>query len=212
LSSNTSPERPPARIGVVGGTFDPIHAGHLALALAAKRCARLDRVLLVPAAIPPHRLPATASGQDRLEMARVAAAGAGGLEVSDVEVRRSGPSYTSDTLRELTAANPGADLYLVLGWDAAREISSWHEPEAVTELARLVVVGRPGMPMPAPRDLLAAGLDPGRVILCSEPTPDVSATDLRAALASGGPIDHLLPEAVADYIAERGLYGPGSRA
>ena len=200
------------RIGIVGGTFDPIHVGHLALALAARRCARLDRVLLVPAAIPPHRGPAVAAGADRLEMTRRAAAGQDGLEVSDLELWRQGPSYTVDTLRELAAANPTAELYLVLGWDAARDLRSWREPDAVTRLARLVVVGRPGLQMPGRSDLLAAGLDPDRVLLCSEPTPDVSATDLREALARGGPTGHLLPAAVAEYIADRGLYRPDPRA
>jgi nicotinate-nucleotide adenylyltransferase len=182
------------------------------MARAAKRCARLDRVVLVPASIPPHRPPASAGREDRLEMARLAAAATEGLEVSDLEVRRGGASYTSDTLRELTAANPGAELYLVLGWDAARELRSWHEPEVVSSLARLVVVRRPGMEMPTARDLEGVGLDPGRVVLCPETTPDVSATELREALATGGPVDHLLPAAVAGYIADHGLYRRDSRA
>lgn len=199
------------RIGIVGGTFDPIHEGHLALARAARHCAGLDRVLLIPSAIPPHRAPATAGPAERLEMTRRAAAGAG-FEVSDVEVRRGGTSYTADTLRELAVAYPGAELYLVLGWDAAREIGSWHLPEVVAELARLVVVGRPGLPMPSREDLARAGLNPSRVVLCRDPTPAVSASQLREALARGGSPGGLLPQAVAEYITEHGLYGAGRRA
>lgn len=200
------------RIGIVGGTFDPIHVGHLALARAARDCAQLDRVLLIPAAIPPHRGPAVAAGDDRLEMTRRAAAGEDGLEVSDIELRRQGASYTVDTLRELSSANPEDELYLVLGWDAARELRSWHEPREVAELARLVVVGRPGLRMPGASELRAAGLDPERVVLCPQTTPDVSATDLREALAGGGSTHGLLPPRVAEYIQDRGLYRPDPRA
>lgn len=198
------------RIGVVGGTFDPIHEGHLALARAARRCAQLDRVLLIPAAVPPHRAPAIASDQERLQMARLAAGDE--FEVSDVEIRRGGPSYTVDTLRELAAAHPDAGLFLVLGWDAARELRSWREPEAVLALARLVIVDRPGLAPPSAEDLRRAGLNPARVELCDEPTPEVSASELRDGLAHGAPVDHLMPAAVAEFIAQRGLYGRDRRA
>jgi nicotinate-nucleotide adenylyltransferase len=196
------------RVGVVGGTFDPIHLGHVALAEWAAACAGLDRVVLVPAGRPPHRGEATAPAADRLEMSRLAAAGHPLLEVSDLELRREGPSYTADTLRELGARHPGAELFLVLGWDAARELRSWHRPDEVLRLARLVVVSRPGFPAPGPADLEAAGIDPSRVVLCGEGTPEVESTDIRRLLEEGRSLDGLVDPAVEAYLRRHGLYGP----
>src|SRR5205807_6072650 len=115
---------PAVRVGVGGGTFDPIHLGHVAMAEAAADCAGLDRVLLRPASVPPHREAAAAPAEDRLAMTRIAVAGHPRLDVSDLELRRAGPSYTVDTLRTLGRKRPGDELYLVLGWDAARDIRS----------------------------------------------------------------------------------------
>src|SRR5438270_604232 len=199
------------KIGVVGGTFDPIHLGHLAVAQAALECGQLDQVLLVPSARPPHRRPAEASAEDRFAMARLAAEGMDRVEVSDAELRRTGPSYTADTLAELQAAQPDADLFLVLGWDAAREIRLWERPERVFELARVLVVNRPGLAPPTEAELREAGLDPDQVLLCDVRTPDVKATRVRAVLASGGELDGLLAPGVARYIAERGLYRGADR-
>lgn len=197
------------RVGVVGGTFDPIHVGHLAVARAALECVPLDLVLLVPAALPPHRGAAEAPAADRLEMARLAAAGEPRLEVSDLELRRGGASYTVDTLEELRRIRPGDSLYLVLGWDAAREIRSWRRPERVLALATLVVVSRPHLPAPGEADLRAAGLDPERTVLCDARTPEVAATAIRDRVAAGEPLDGLVEPAVAAYIAGHGLYRPG---
>ncbi len=194
------------RIGVVGGTFDPIHLGHLAVAKAALTCGGLDRIYLVPSARPPHRRPAEATADDRLAMARLAAAGLDRIEVSDAELRRAGPSYTVDTLSELRAQHPDVEIFLVLGWDAAREIRQWHQPERVLELARILVLNRPGLAPPSEADLRAAGLDPERVVLCAEGTPDIQATRVREVIAAGGPLDGLLAPSVADHIRERGLY------
>lgn len=197
---------------MVGGTFDPVHRGHLALAEAALRCARLDRVLLVPAAAPPHRDPARASAQDRLRMCRLAAGGDPKLEVSDLELRRQGPSYTVETLAELARQNPGAELFLVLGWDAARELRSWQQPERVLEQATLVIVPRPRVPGPVPAELSAAGIDPARTLICRERTPAVSSTEVRQRLAKGEDPAGLVGPAVAGYIREHGLYAPGTGA
>jgi nicotinate-nucleotide adenylyltransferase len=194
------------KLGVVGGTFDPIHLGHVAMAEAAASCAGLDRVLLVPARVPPHRAPATAPAEDRLAMARLAAGDRPGLEVCDIELRRDGPSYTVDTLRALARERPDAELYLVLGWDAARELRSWHEPDAVQRIARLVVVSRPGYPTPGERDLAAAGIDPGRVLLCDVRTPDVDSTDVRRLAAAGESLAGLVDPAVQSYVHSNGLY------
>jgi nicotinate-nucleotide adenylyltransferase len=190
----------------MGGTFDPVHLGHIAMAEAAAGCAKLERVLLVPASVPPHRGAATAAPADRLEMLRLAAAGHPRLEVSDVELRRPGPSYTVDTLRALAAERPGMALHLLLGWDAAREIRGWRSPGEVMRLARLVVVSRPGYPTPTAADLAAAGIDPARTVLCDVPTPDVESTDVRRLVERGDSLAGLVDPAVESYLRRRGLY------
>jgi nicotinate-nucleotide adenylyltransferase len=194
------------RVGVVGGTFDPIHLGHLAMAEAAADCAELDQVLLLPSSVPPHRRAATAEAGDRLEMSRLAARGHPRVVVSDLELRRPGPSYTVDTLEALARTRPGDELFLVLGWDAARDLGSWREPGRVLELARLVVVTRPGWTRPSPADLTAAGIDPERAVLCDAQTPDIEGTHVRQLLESGGDLDGLLDPAVERYIRSHNLY------
>lgn len=191
---------------MLGGTFDPIHLGHVAAARAAIECAVLDRVLLMPSARPPHRAGALAGAEDRLAMCRLAAAGEPRLEVSDLEMRREGPSYTSDTLAELKRGRPGDELFLILGWDAARLFHTWHEPGRVRDLSSVVVVSRPGTGTPGPEQLALAGLDQARVVMCARPTPDISASRLRGAIAAGEPITDKVPPAVERYIAEHGLY------
>lgn len=185
------------RIGVFGGTFDPIHLGHLAAARAARECARLDKVLFVPSATPPHRGPAVADPEQRLEMTRLAIDDEKGFEVSDLEVRRDGVSYTVDTLRELRGLHPDDELFLILGGDAARLLSSWREPDEVRRLASLVIVTRPGSEAPS-----GGASD----IVCERPTPDVSASALRRRLAHGQPVTDMVPSAVAEYVAGKGLY------
>ncbi|HKC82602.1 MAG TPA: nicotinate-nucleotide adenylyltransferase [bacterium] len=185
------------RTGILGGTFDPIHLGHLAAAQAAMDCADLDRLLFVPTGVPPHRPPTVADPDDRLEMCRLAVAGEKRFEVSDLELRRDGVSYTVDTLRELHRLYPAEELFLVLGWDAAKLLETWHEPEEVRRLARVVVVTRPG-----------SGSPPATTteILCERPTPNISGSELRRAIARGDDVSDRLPEPVAAYIARRGLY------
>lgn len=194
------------RIGIVGGTFDPIHVAHIALAEAARRCAELNRVLIIPAGVPPHRSQPEARDEDRLAMCRLAVHGHPELEVSDLELRGRGPSYTSLTLREIQAQDPGADLFLVLGWDAAREIRTWYEPEEVLKLATLLVVPRPGLPDPTPDDLRAAGIPENRILLCRVRTPEIGSTELRRHLHQGTVPDGALDPRVASYIAEHHLY------
>ena len=194
------------RIGVLGGTFDPIHVGHLAAARSAVDCARLDRVVFVPTGRPPHRPPAAAAPEHRLEMTRLATAADERFAVSEIELRRPGASFTSDTLGELHLLHPGAELFLILGWDAARQFGTWHEPEKVRELATTVVVARPGSGSPQPTDVEAAGLDGGRVILCLERTPDVSASGIRRDVANGRSIAGKVVPEVERYIADHHLY------
>ncbi len=191
---------------MLGGTFDPIHSGHLAAAKAAMHCAQLDEVMFVPAAQPPHRPPADASAAERLEMCRLATAANARLVVSDVELNRDGPSYTVDTLAELGQLHTGDKLFLILGWDAARLFPTWRRPDEVRSLASIVVVGRPGSDAPSEADLGPAGLGGEGVTLCLEPTPDVSASDIRSRVAKGESITGKVPDAVERYIAQHGLY------
>jgi nicotinate-nucleotide adenylyltransferase len=195
-----------ARIGLLGGTFDPIHAGHLAAAEAAIGCARLDRVIFIPTARPPHRPPAVAPAQQRLEMCKLATADEARFAVSDLELKRDGPSYTVDTLLELRREHPNDELSLILGWDAARMFLSWRRPEEVRRLASIVVVARPGSEAPREADLKPAGLEGEGVVLCLWPTPDVSASQIRRAIAAGESIAGKVPGAVERYITAHRLY------
>ena len=195
-----------SKIGLLGGTFDPFHFGHLAAADAAIDCADLDRVLFMPAAQPPHRPPAIASPHQRIEMCRLGIEGEPRFEVSDIELKREGPSYTADTLSQLQKQQPEDELFLILGWDAARLFSTWHEPEKVRELATIVVVARPGGAAPREEDLKGVGLDKSKVVICLTTTPDVSASEIRKAVAAGEPITGKVPKAVERFIAEHRLY------
>ena len=195
-----------SKIGLLGGTFDPFHFGHLAAADAAIDCADLDRVLFMPAAQPPHRPPAVASPHQRLEMCRLGIEGEPRFEVSDIELKRTGPSYTADTLSQLQKQQPEDELFLILGWDAAKLFPTWHEPDKVRELATVVVVARPGSVAPREVDLKGVGLDQAKVVLCLSTTPDVSASEIRRAVAAGVPITGKVPKAVERFIAEHRLY------
>lgn len=198
------------RVGIVGGTFDPIHLGHIAMAEAGADCARLDQVWLIPAEVPPHRPPAVAPAADRLEMCRLAAAGHSRLEVSDIELSRGGPSYTVDTLQQLRRERPGDELYLLLGWDAAREIRAWWAPDEVMRLARLVIVTRPGYAAPTVDDVASAGIDPARAVLCDAHTPNVESSDVRRLIEEGASLRGLVDPAVESYLRRRGLYAARS--
>jgi nicotinate-nucleotide adenylyltransferase len=195
-----------SKIGLLGGTFDPFHFGHLAAADAAIDCADLERVLFMPAAQPPHRPPAVASPHQRLEMCRLGIEGEPRFEVSDIELKREGPSYTADTLSQLQKQLPDDELFLILGWDAARLFSTWHEPEKVRELASIVVVARPGRAAPREEDLKGVGLDKAKVVICLTTTPDVSASEIRKAVAAGEPITGKVPKSVERFIGEHRLY------
>ncbi len=193
---------PPLRLGILGGTFDPIHLGHLRLAEEARAKLGLDRVLLVPAAAQPLKAQGLAAGaEDRLAMARLAAAPFPWIEVSDIEVRRPPPSYTIDTLRAIRAERQDAELFFVIGADAARDLPRWFQVGELLRLATFVVATRPGFELVAPpplRDRLRT--------LEIEALP-ISSTEVRRLLHAGGDVSRLLPAPVLAYIRERGLYG-----
>lgn len=190
----------PRRIGVFGGTFDPIHNTHIAIARAAREQANLDLVLFVVSANPPHKRGATlAPPEDRLALVRAALAGEAGMEASRIELDRSGPSYTADTLAELQARYPSASLYLIIGMDSLIDLPKWKSPERILGLAHLLVVPRPG------RRQVPASLAGRYSMLAFEEAED-SSTEVRSRIAAGEPCDDLLPRAVIDLIQERGLY------
>lgn len=189
------------RIGVFGGTFDPPHVGHLVVAVNVRHALGLDVVLLVVANDPwqksGSRLVSPAA--DRLAMVVAAVGDVEGLEGSDIEMARGGTSFTADTLAELRAREPGAEVFLVLGSDAAAGLPTWERADEVRELAEVVVVTRPGAEDGAP----PAGWS-WTSVEC--PRLEVSSSDLRQRVVDGRPLDYLLPAAVIDCIEARGLY------
>jgi nicotinate-nucleotide adenylyltransferase len=190
---------PGERVGVFGGTFDPVHVGHVVAAVEARRALGLDRVLMVVAGDPwQKRGQVLAPAADRLAMVEAAVAGIEGLEVCDIELRRNGASYTADTLEGLSA--PGRSLFLIVGADVASTLSTWTGVERIPALATLAVVDRFGVP-PAP-------VPPGNWQLerLSIPRLEISSTDLRARAARGWPLDGLVPPGAVRIIRERSLY------
>jgi nicotinate-nucleotide adenylyltransferase len=194
-------------LGILGGTFNPPHVAHLVCARAAIAQLELDRVLLMPVATPPHKpLPDDPGADVRLTLCRLAAAGDLRLEVSDLEVRRGGPSYTVATLEELHAERPEDELTFIAGGDMAASLPEWREPELVLELARFAVAERDGAER-AEIERRTAGLrGHERIAFFDMPRLRVSSSEVRRRAAAGLPIDELVPAAVAQYIDEHGLY------
>ena len=200
------------RIGVYGGTFNPIHRGHLTAARAAADALGLEKVLLIPDNLPPHKaLPAgSATGEDRLEMCRLTAGEVPGMEVLDLELRRSGPSYTSDTLAELHAQYPDDELWLLVGSDMFLSLQEWHEPERILSLAGIAAFHRTRGDETERFAQQKANLEQiygARVALLENPdVVEISSTELRVQLAQGRGRS-FLTEAVCGYVLRRGLYG-----
>ena len=196
-----------ADLGILGGTFNPPHIGHLVMVQEALSQLDLDRVDLMPVARPPHKEALADPGADvRLELCRLAVAGNDRLGVSDLEVHRGGASYTVDTLRGLHDRVPEHALTFIVGGDMAYSLPSWREPEAVLELARLAVAEREELR----REHIAERLEPlnpgDRVVFFDMPRIDVSSSSIRTRLATGRPIRYLVPDAVAEAIRDRRLY------
>ena len=205
------------RVGVFGGTFDPIHTGHLILAEQCREQGRLEEVLFVPAPRPPHKPQPIARFDQRVEMLALALAGNPTFRIDEIEKDRDGPSYTVDTLAELRRRRPGDDFWLLVGGDTIRDLHVWYEPRRLLEMAGLLVMARPGSPIPD-RDELGArvGLPAGavRLKLVDAPQIDIASRDLRRRAAEGRSLRYLLPRAVECYVHDRRLYqpGPGSGA
>ena len=190
----------PERTGVFGGTFDPVHLGHLVAAVNVRHDLELDRLLLVVASSPWQKTGKrqVTPAEDRFAVVQAAVEGVEGLEASRLEIDRGGTSYTVDTLRELGGRRPGAELYLVVGSDLAGELSTWDRIEQASSLATLVIVNRAGRRPTAP---------PGwRVRHVAIPALEISSTDLRARAGDGRPLDFLVPSRALRCIRDRGLY------
>ncbi|HEX2693101.1 MAG TPA: nicotinate-nucleotide adenylyltransferase [Gemmatimonadaceae bacterium] len=190
------------RIGVYGGTFDPPHVGHLLLAADARDALSLDRLIFVPAGAQPFKVetPPVASGQDRLEMVRLAVADDAHYVVDDAEINRRGLSYTVDTLEHLAGRHAGAELFFLLGQDAMAGFQQWRKPERILELATLALMMRSGA-----RDL-GEWQRHDRLVTVSTRRVDVSSTEIRERLRAGKSIKGFVPEGVERFIEARGLY------
>lgn len=199
------------RIGIFGGAFDPVHYGHLILAEQSREQARLDAVWFVPAARHPFKADSTATTfERRAEMLQLAIAGHSDFRVDEIEKDRPGLNYTADTLDDLQRRHPDAALHLLLGSDTLPEFPKWHEPVRIVRTAALVVMERPGHPVPAAAEIQAALALPPEVSLRMQvvevPLIDLSSRDIRRRVAQGHTIRYMLPRAVEVYIAEKGLY------
>lgn len=195
------------RVIVFGGTFDPVHRGHLSVARQVLRSIGADELWFLPAGSPHLHSAAVAGGDDRLMLLRAAVEGVPGFRVCDAEVRRHSTSYTIDTMRELHRAQPDTEFNLLLGADAARSMRRWRRPGELLSRERFVIVNRSGASKLDGQEARALGFDPGRTILLEVFSPDVSASAVRARAARGEPLDRLVPTPVSRIIEERHLYG-----
>ncbi|HSC27448.1 MAG TPA: nicotinate-nucleotide adenylyltransferase [Vicinamibacterales bacterium] len=210
-----------ARIGILGGTLDPVHTGHLEAAEAARGALALDRVIFLPTRVPPHRpSEPAASSCHRFAMASLAVNGVAGFEASDLELRAPGPSYTADTLGRLHQSGlVPAQIFFITGADAFAEIDTWHRFPEVLDMSHFVVVSRPGHEalalrtrLPrladrmAPGTRVAAQASQPSIFLVDARTADVSSTDIRRRLSAGEPVHRLVPPSVETHIRQHGLY------
>jgi len=201
--------RRPRRVGILGGTFDPIHIGHLAAAVNVRAALELDTVLFVVANLPWQKVDerSVTQARDRFDLVAAAIGTVDGLEACALEIERGGPSYTIDTIDELRATAPDDELFLIVGSDVAASIGTWKQPERIRDSVTLVVMNRAGTP---PIGQQATTLDGWTSVIVEIPALAISSTDLRARAASGRPLDFLVPDAAIRVIVDRGLY-PGTR-
>lgn len=204
------------RLGVMGGTFDPIHIGHLMAADEARCQFQLDKVVFVPSARPPHKTGVRHSpAADRMQMVRIAIRGNQFLDASDVELNREGLSYTIDTLRHLREVHgAGVELFFITGADAILEILTWKDPDELLAESAFIAATRPGFPLASLRDALPEKTSKGKdaldnVYSMEIPALAISSTDIRERAASGRPYRYMVPEGVWEYIEASGLYLKG---
>ena len=197
------------RLGIFGGTFNPIHLGHLLTAQDALEQLKLERVIFIPSARPPHKaVDKLAGARDRLRMIKLAIRGSERFEVDDIEIKRGGRSYSVDTLTELDRRDPRADFYFIIGADSLRELHLWREVQRLVTLCTFVTVPRPGFD---PKPVIDPRLDAGtrrrlRQHVLRGHACAIASRDIRGRVASGRPIRYLVPDAVHEYIRRRRLY------
>ncbi|HEX4010796.1 MAG TPA: nicotinate-nucleotide adenylyltransferase [Solirubrobacteraceae bacterium] len=198
------------RLGILGGTFNPPHLGHLVCAQEAYRELRLDQVMLIPAGVPPHKpVDAEPGPEHRLELCRLAIRDDDRFTVSDLELRRDGPSYTVDTLDILSTHVPSNELFLILGADIAAGLPQWYRAERVLELATVAVAKRRGTPKEAVQRALGQLGAGDRATFFQMPRIGISSTMVRRRVRAGQPIRYFVPDGVVEYIERHGLYrGP----
>jgi len=188
------------RIGIYGGTFDPIHIAHLIFADRAREQLDLEKVLFLPAAIPPHKQgKGISDGKRRLEMVEIAIAGNPTFEANPIELNRSGVSYTIDTLRDLAKEYPGDELILLVGADMLMDFPNWREPAAILQMARIAYAERPGVP-------IEHSLPQDRLVRVAMAPIDLSSTEIRARVHEGRTVRYVVPAGVEAYIHAHGLY------
>ena len=199
-------------LGIMGGTFDPIHIGHLQIACAVSQRLGPEQVMFIPAYIPPHKLGMDfAPAEDRYAMTELAIASYEGFIVSDMEMKRSGVSYTIDTVRQQAKEHPEEQLYFIIGADSVAQLHTWHNIQELLELAIFVAAGRPGYDgvMEEAESHLGA-IARKRIMLLDTPEYDVSSTEIRSRIKAGQPLTGLVTTEVEKYIYEHGLYGAES--
>ncbi len=200
------------RIGVFGGTFDPIHFGHLTVAQSVRSTLSLAKVVFVPAGQPWLKAETLVSpATDRVEMVRLAIRRQKGFELSTIEADKLGPSYTVDTMETLQKQlGPETELFFLLGSDALQDLPKWKEPQRLVQICRLVAFGRPGCKLPdlKPLEMIIPGLS-SRITFLEVPQVDISATEVRRRRAEGKSIRRMVPRSVEQYILEHGLYRAG---
>lgn len=205
------------KLGIFGGSFDPVHLGHLILAEQCREQARLDRVLFVPAARPPHKPDrALTAFHTRVEMLTLAISGNPAFQIDELENDRPGLSYTVMSLEELKQRQPDADLWLILGGDSLVDLPLWYQPRRILELAGLLVVGRPGWSAPSERELKSSMSLPDdfpvRIEVMECPLIAIASRDLRNRIANGKSVRYQVPRAVEAYVADKKLYEVGQPA
>ncbi len=195
--------------GILGGTFDPIHFGHLVLAEKSREAFQLDKVIFVPASIPPHKIGEVSTlAEERLKMVELAISDHPQFEVSAVEIKRTGPSYSIDTIKELKKQGQGEQAYLIMGFDSLLELHSWKDYDKILEETKIITAFRPGYPVLQNGQDWPKFLQPylDQIIILEAPLLDISATWLRVELMYGRSIRYLVPDLVRDYIFQQKLY------
>ncbi|WP_406698830.1 nicotinate-nucleotide adenylyltransferase [Singulisphaera sp. Ch08] len=198
------------RLGLFGGTFDPIHLGHLILAEKCREACQLDRVWFVVAGAPPHKLGDRTTVAHRLEMARIAVAGHPAFEVSEIEANRPGPHYSVETLEAVHAERPGDDLFFLIGADSLADLPHWREPARIARLATVVVVNRPGIDLGIDAGPPDFGPEAKPLVSVTIPPIGIASNDLRRSRAEGRSIRYQVPRGVEAYIEAQRLYPPAA--